>query len=157
MARKPVSGRLDRTGDLLVFPGVPFLILVAFVLYVVSYTIAEVTGSLADYWTLIPKIWLVVFFGFVIVSLLLKYWILRLASLLTRGKYVSPEAISSGYAVGTPIGVWALMLTLYRSDVPVWLHVIATVAVVLGVAMDVEEWTKLNRIAKGKTKGDPAR
>lgn len=128
MTKRDLANRLIRGAGWLVFPGVPVMLLMVFVLVLVSLLIAVTTNQLADYWDSVPLVWLTVLLSVAVVGIFGKYWIPRL---IWGRKQIFGELIEFVYAGAvTPIAF--ILVTLLWVDSPIWLYVLCALSLVLG-------------------------
>jgi hypothetical protein len=154
--RQPVVARLVRAGYRFGIPGIPLLLLVGLVLFLVAVASSNIHGSLADYWFLVAIGWLSIFFVFVIIGVLAGYWLPRIVLLRRdQGRYL-PEVDDwlPAYAGILPaVGFTALIID--GSGAPIWLYVLGAASVVIGLAAFVDTLQLGQRLKKqqGRRRG----
>jgi hypothetical protein len=137
--RRPFMTSVAGVGYRIGIPGIPLLLLVGLILFLVAVVSSNIHGSLADYWLLVAVGWLSVFFIFAIISVLAGYWLLRIVALCRgQGRYASEaEDLLPAYAGILPVvGFTALLID--GAGAPVWLYVLGVVSVVLGLGAFVD-------------------
>ena len=137
--RRPLITSLAGVGYRIGIPGIPLLLLIGLLLFLVAVVSSNISGSLADYWFLVAIGWLSAFFAFAIIGVLAGYWLPRL-EVLRRGqrRYASgAEDSLPAYAGILPVvGFTALLID--GTGAPVWLYVLGVVSVVLGLGAFVD-------------------
>lgn len=137
--RRPFMTSLAGVGYRIGIPGIPLLLLVGLILFLVAVVSANISGSLAGYWFLVAIGWLSVFFASAIIGVLAGYWLPRIMVIRRgQGRYV-PQAGDSlpAYAGILPVvGFTALLID--GAGAPVWLYVLGVVSMVLGLGAFVD-------------------
>lgn len=136
---RPVIARIAGAGYRVSIPGIPLLLLVGLVLFLVAVVSSNIRGSLADYWFLVAMGWLSAFFVFAIIGMLAGYWLPRIVLLRCGQRHHAPEVNDwlPGYGGILPlVGLTALIID--GSGAPGWLYVLGVVSVVLGMGAFVD-------------------
>ncbi|MGH3886246.1 MAG: hypothetical protein ACRDSZ_06705 [Pseudonocardiaceae bacterium] len=137
--RRPVADRVVAAGSLFAVPGIPMLLLVGLILFVVAVASSNIRGSLADYWPLVAIGWLSLLFVFAIIGVLVGYWLPWIV-VFRRGqrRYVPEVDLWRPLYVGVLPVVGLTVLITDGRGAPVWLFVLGVVSVVLGLGAFVE-------------------
>jgi hypothetical protein len=154
--RRPFMNSLAVAGYRIGIPGIPLLLLVGLILFLVAVVSSNIRGSLADYWLPVAIGWLSVFFIFAIIGVLAGYWLPRIVVLCQgQGRY-APGAEDSlpAYAGILPVvGFTALLID--GTGAPVWLYVLGVASVVLGLGAFVDSLAlgRRSKRQKGNRRG----
>lgn len=137
--RRPFMTSLAGVGYRIGIPGIPLLLLIGLILFLVAVVSANISGSLADYWFLVAVGWLSVFFAFAIIGVLAGYWLPRIVVLRRgQGRYMpgAEDSLPAYTGILPVVGFTALLIDGAGS--PVWLYVLGVVSVVLGLGAFVD-------------------
>lgn len=137
--RRPVVARLTQAGSLFGLPGIPLLLLVGLILFLVAVVSSNIRGSVAGYWHLVVIGWLSLLFVFAIIGVLAGYWLPRVVFLRRgQGRYVPDIGDWLPLYVGIlPVGGLTVLIVDGRGS-PVWLVVLGVVSVMLGLGAFVD-------------------
>jgi hypothetical protein len=114
--------------------GVPLLLLVGLVLWLLWVALSFIRGDALDWWPVVWG-WGAAFFSSAILGMFGGHWNRRIAN-WWNGRGVEASRVVYIFTLSTagPLPVFIVMVTRMRSDgVPGWLWVLAGLAVVLGI------------------------
>jgi hypothetical protein len=126
--------------------GVPLLLLVGLVLWLLWIVTSSISGDPVD-WSLVLWTWGGLFFLSAILGMFGGHWNLRI-SYWWHGRVFSSSRVSMILTMSTtlPVAAFIVMVTRMRSDgLPSWLWSLAGFTIVLGIATIIDEFRSTGR------------
>ncbi len=154
MTDRQLIARIAGTGSLASIPGIPLLLLVGVVLFLVAVVSSNISGSLPDYWSLVALGWLTALFALAIVGVLTGYWLPRV-ELFRRGEGPYVPALDNwllSYVGVLPV-VGFTALIIKWDGTSAWPYVLGSISVALGLGAVIDSQLVLRRAASRRQRG----